>query len=65
MDALKSQLHTTRKRGGPYLSNEPGVTVGVSPTLRLLFLRAFLSKYFFASALSLPAYSFSMTLRSR
>jgi hypothetical protein len=41
------------------------VTVGVSPTLKLLDFLDFFSKYFFASALSLPAYSFSIALLSR
>jgi hypothetical protein len=49
----------------PYLSREPGVMVGVSPTLRLADLRVFFSKYFLARALSLALYSFSMALRSR
>jgi hypothetical protein len=39
--------------------------LGVSPTLKLLDFLAFFSKYFLAKALSLEAYSFSMTLRSR
>jgi len=48
-----------------YLSKEPGVTVGVSPTLKALDLRTFLSKYFLAKALSCLPYSFSMVLLSR
>lgn len=51
--------------GDCHLSKEPGVTVGVSPTLRLFDFLAFFSKYFFANALSFPAYSFSIKLRSR
>jgi hypothetical protein len=38
---------------------------GVSPTLRDAVFLFFFSKYFLASAESLPAYSFSMALRSR
>jgi len=48
-----------------HLSNDPGVIVGVSPTLKLADFLVFFSKYFFARALSLALYSFSMTLRSR
>jgi hypothetical protein len=48
-----------------YLSREPGVIVGESPTLRLADFLAFFSKYFFARALSLALYSFSIALRSR
>ena len=51
--------------GGAYLSSEPGVMTGVSPTLRLADLRVFFSKYFLARALSFALYSFSMALRSR
>jgi hypothetical protein len=47
------------------LSSEPGVTVGLSPTLRLLLFLAFFSKYFLASAASFALYSRSMALRSR
>ena len=48
-----------------YLSSEPGVMVGVSPTLREADFLDFFSKYFLARALSLALYSFSMALRSR
>lgn len=51
--------------GSTHLSNEPGVMVGVSPTLKLLDLAAFFSKYFFANELSFELYSFSIALRSR
>lgn len=47
------------------LSNDPGVKVGVSPTLRLLDFLAFFSKYLLAKLYSLPLYSFSIALRSR
>ena len=47
-----------------HLSNEPGVKLGVSPTLRLLDLFAFFSKYFLARAYNLELYSFSMAARS-
>jgi hypothetical protein len=49
---------------GSHLSREPGVIVGVSPTLRLLDFFAFFSKYFLARALSFALYSFSITLLS-
>jgi len=48
-----------------HLSSEPGVIVGVSPTLKLVDFLVFFSKYFLAKALSLALYSFSMALRSR
>jgi hypothetical protein len=48
-----------------YLSKEPGVMVGVSPTLSWDVFLFFLSKYFFARALSLALYSFSIADRSR
>ena len=48
-----------------HLSSDPGVTTGVSPTLKLALFFAFFSKYFRASACSLLAYSASMALRSR
>lgn len=51
--------------GNPYLSSEPGVMVGVSPTLSCAIFLFFFSKYFFAKALNLALYSFSMTDRSR
>lgn len=47
------------------LSSEPGVTVGESPTLRMLDFFAFFSKYFLARVASFWLYSFSMALRSR
>lgn len=47
------------------LSNDPGVKLGVSPTLRLLDFFAFLSKYFFARAYNFVLYSFSIAPRSR
>lgn len=47
------------------LSREPGVMVGVSPTLKLADFLVFFSKYRFAKALSFALYSFSMALRSR
>ena len=53
------------KYDGTHHSREPGVTVGVSPTLKSVDLRIFLSMNFFASALSLAEYSFSMAERSR
>ena len=48
-----------------YLSKEPGVKAGESPTLKLLDLFAFFSKYFFARMASLELYSFSIAERSR
>lgn len=48
-----------------YLSRDPGVITGVSPTLRLVDFLDFFSKYFFASAESLALYSFSIRLLSR
>ena len=48
-----------------YLSREPGVKVGLSPTLKLLDFLVFFSKYFLASAFNLPLYSFSIAARSR
>lgn len=53
------------QRDRTYLSSDPGVMVGLSPTLKLADFLVFFSKYRFARALSLALYSFSMTLRSR
>jgi hypothetical protein len=49
----------------PHLSRDPGVTTGFSPTLSAIAFLAFFSKYLWARALSFPAYSFSIALRSR
>ena len=69
-DALRHDPHavsqaSTGRECIQYLSSEPGVICGVSPTLRLLDLFAFFSRYFFARPLSLALCSFSMTLLSR
>lgn len=50
---------------GTHLSREPGVKVGLSPTLKLEIFLFFFSKYFLASASSFALYSFSMAARSR
>ena len=47
-----------------HLSKDPGVKLGVSPTLILPVFFAFFSKYFFARRLNLVLYSFSMPLLS-
>ena len=60
-----SNLHPPCVHPKTHLSNDPGVIVGVSPTLKLADFLVFFSKYFFARALSLALYSFSMMLRSR
>lgn len=52
-------------RAKGYLSSEPGVMLGVSPTLSCELFLFFFSKYFLARALSLALYSFSMRERSR
>jgi hypothetical protein len=48
-----------------YLSSDPGVRAGVSPTLSAAVFLFFFSKYFLARADSLALYSFSMPARSR
>lgn len=63
-EALKRQ-HNPKPNRMTNLSKDPGVIAGVSPTLNVPDFFAFFSKYFFARTLSLAAYSFSITLRSR
>lgn len=54
-----------RRWGRAYLSREPGVIDGVSPTLRAADLLFFFSKYLLAKAVNFWLYSFSMALLSR
>lgn len=68
-EALRSEASQyarprTGDHGDAHLSRDPGVMTGVSPTLSAADRLTFLSKYFFASALSFVAYSFSIALRS-
>ena len=48
-----------------YHSRDPGVMLGVSPTLRLLDRLAFFSKFFLAKPYNLELYSFSIAALSR